>query len=113
MEYLFSYGTLGQEKTQLNLFSRKLNGTADSLKGYLLVPVEITDDNFLAKGEAKHQLNVVCSDNQKDEIKGMVLELSPDELEICDQYEPENYQRIKVELASGISAWIYLMNDEP
>ena len=54
-EYLFSYGTLQQEKTQLELFGRKLHGTSDVLKGYKVATIEIKDETFLTRGEEKFQ----------------------------------------------------------
>ncbi len=105
-ENLFSYGTLQKEKVQIELFGRILNGAKDILKGYEISAVEITDESFLAKGEAKFQKTVIPS---KDGfIEGTVFEISEAELVLADEYEPENYKRIKVALGSGKEAWIYV-----
>ena len=40
---LFSYGTLRQPDVQLANYGRLLAGEADTLRGYRLIPVEITD----------------------------------------------------------------------
>jgi len=42
-ENLFSYGTLQYESVQLSTFGRKLTGIKDTLIGYRLEMVEITD----------------------------------------------------------------------
>ena len=107
-EYLFSYGTLQKEKTQLELFKRKLQGFADTLKGYKIATIEITDESFLSKGEDKFQKTLVDTNNNVDIINGTVLELDPEELLLTDKYEPPNYKRIKVKLGSGKKAWIYI-----
>ena len=107
-EYLFSYGTLQQEKVQMDLFSRILKGTKDVLKGYKASPIEITDETFLATGDGKIQKIAMKSDDNNDSIEGTVFELSGKELLHTDSYEPPDYKRIKVELASGKKAWIYM-----
>lgn len=109
-EYLFSYGTLQREDVQLKLFGRKLTGSKDVLKGYVIAPVEITDENFLSKGENKNQLIAMVSENSFDTIVGTVFEVTGEELKHADSYEPDNYVRIKITLASGLEAWIYTDN---
>ena|SRR5687767_13456790 len=106
-EYLFSYGTLQKEKVQLELFGRLLHGTKDVLEGYKVSIIEIKDESFLAKGEEKWQRTLVATNNNHDTIEGMVFEISGEELQQADTYEPDNYQRIKVVLRSGKAAWIY------
>ena len=106
-EYLFSYGTLQTQKTQRLLFGRVLQQWSDVLSGYRLQTIEIYDEAFLARGDAKEQRTVVPSGNDKDCIEGSVLELTTEELLVVDQYEPAGYKRIKVVLQSGREAWIY------
>ncbi|WP_225316911.1 gamma-glutamylcyclotransferase [Legionella longbeachae] len=38
----------------------------------------------------------------------MVFDVSKEELERADEYEVEDYKRIQVKLASGLSAWVYV-----
>ncbi|MFI5188555.1 MAG: gamma-glutamylcyclotransferase family protein [Chitinophagales bacterium] len=111
-EYLFSYGTLQKGKVQAELFGRILQGSTDALSGYKVVTIEIKDQSFLSKGEEKYQSTVIISDNKDDQIKGTVLEITEEELQVADNYEPNNYKRIKVVLESGKKAWIYIA-DEP
>lgn len=105
-EYLFSYGTLQKAEVQLRLFGRLLDGTKDSLTGYKTSKVEITDDAFLAKGEQNVQLTATLSADGL--IEGMAFELTADELTHADTYEPAEYSRVVVMLASGKKAWVYL-----
>src|SRR4029077_3895597 len=97
-EWLFSYGTLQKEKTQMELFGRILNGSKDVLKGYKIATIEIRDKSFLSKGEDKYQRTLILTKDNNDSIEGMALELSAEELRLADAYEPGNYKRIKVAL---------------
>ncbi len=106
-EYLFSYGTLQAEKTQLELFGRVLQVSPDHLPGYTIREVEITDETFLARGENPVQRIVSPSVDKNDMIKGTALSVSMEELLIADRYEPPGYTRVKVILGSGKEAWIY------
>ena len=107
-ELLFSYGTLQKAEVQRALFGRTLNGAQDMLAGYALAFVEIKDESFLARGEEKTQLTAIISKNDADRIAGTVLEISAAELRLIDEYEPDNYRRIKIALQSGKEAWIYV-----
>ncbi len=106
-EYLFSYGTLQKEKTQLELFGRLLKGSKDRLKGYKTSSIEIKDESFLSKAEEKYQKIAIPSIDNKDFIEGTVLEITTDELLLADTYEPVDYKRIKAVLESGKKSWIY------
>lgn len=109
MENLFSYGTLQRPDVQLKLFGRLLAGAKDVLAGYKFASIEITDEMFLARGEAKNQVTLV--ESKDGFVDGTVFEVSREELLLTDSYEPENYRRIKVALASGREAWIYLADE--
>ena len=106
-EYLFSYGTLQKEKVQIDLFGRILHGEADTLIGYKICTIEIRDESFLSKGEDKYQQTLVISKDKNDHIKGIVFEITEEELLLADKYEPDNYTRLRVVLESGKEAWIY------
>ncbi len=43
-----------------------------------------------------------------DNIKGTVFEITEEELQLADKYEPANYKRVKAVLESGKEAWIYI-----
>lgn len=107
-ESLFSYGTLQKDEVQLDLFGRFLDGEKDVLAGYRLALIEIKDESFLSKGEKKFQLTLIQTENAADIVEGTVFEITPAELLLADEYEPENYKRIKVALASGRESWIYI-----
>lgn len=110
--YLFSYGTLQKEQTQIALFGRTLQGWPDVLNGYKTATIEIKDESFLAKGEQAIQQTAIASNDESDNIKGTVLEVTEEELRIADSYEPKGYGRIKVKLQSGKEAWLYVAKKE-
>lgn len=107
-EYLFSYGTLQKEKVQLELFGSLLVGTKDTLQAYKKSSIKIDDALFLATGEQAYQLTLIISNDKSHTIDGTVFEVSKEELLVADKYEPDGYERVEVELASGKRAWIYL-----
>ena len=107
-EWLFSYGTLQKEKVQLELFGRHLKGSKDILKGYKLSTIEIRDESVLSKSEQKYHLIAIISNNKNDNIEGIVFDISAEELLMADQYETDDYKRVKVKLESGREAWIYV-----
>jgi gamma-glutamylcyclotransferase (GGCT)/AIG2-like uncharacterized protein YtfP len=107
-ENLFSYGTLQKDKVQLELFGRLVNGTMDALRGYKLSTIEIKDESVLSKSEQQYHLIAIPSSDKNDIIEGIVLEISEEELHIADNYETDDYKRVKVQLESGKASWIYI-----
>lgn len=107
-EKLFSYGTLRYEPVQLKNFGRKLKGAQDSLKGFNLTLVEIKDPQVVAiSGEASHPI-INYTGNPSDQVDGIVFDITPEELQQADSYETADYQRVNVQLASGLTAWVYV-----
>jgi len=107
-ESLFSYGTLQYEKVQLETFGRLLKGTKDVLSGYQLSSVEITDEDVLAASEQKYHLIAVPSGLETDTIEGVIFEITHEELLSADEYEAEDYKRVKEKFQSGREAWVYV-----
>jgi gamma-glutamylcyclotransferase (GGCT)/AIG2-like uncharacterized protein YtfP len=105
---LFSYGTLRQANVQRAIFGRLLEGRPDALRGWALAPLEIRDPEVVAiSAAAVHQMARLTGDPE-DVVPGVVFELTPAELEAADRYEVEEMTRIRVRLASGSQAWIYV-----
>ena len=42
-------------------------------------------------------------------VVGTVFELTEEELMKADRYEPDNYKRVLIVLASGKQAWVYMV----
>lgn len=107
-EHLFSYGTLQLEAVQLATFGRTLSGRHDSLRGYRITMIDIRDQDFVAKNGPEQQRNLEYTGAASDIVEGTVLELTKQELEQADGYEPAEYKRQLVQLNSGMSAWVYI-----
>lgn len=105
---LFSYGTLQQEKVQLETFGRLLQGSPDALAGYRREMVRITDPAVIAASGADQHPILLPSDDPADEAPGTVFEITSAELEAADAYEVSDYKRIQVRLKSGRDAWVYV-----
>ena len=104
---LFSYGTLQDEAVQHRLFGRSLSGTPDALLGFRMDWLEERDpDAVSASGIVRHPV-VHETGNAQDRISGTLLQLSDAELARADEYEADDYRRVRVTLASGAQAWLY------
>lgn len=107
MERLFSYGTLQLKSVQLANFGRELTGEPDTLTGYRLEQIRITDARVLAESGQTHHPILRHTGNPDDQVKGTVFELTPAELAHADDYEVSDYQRVSATLLSGKTCWIY------
>jgi hypothetical protein len=107
-EYLFSYGTLRDEKVQYAVFGKPVLGQPDAIVGYDLVPIAISSQEAVAiSGKAVHTTLVPAKGDAKP-IEGVVFHISSSDLAAADRYESAEYKRIKVALRSGIEAWVYV-----
>jgi hypothetical protein len=108
---LFSYGTLRQENVQLATFGRRLEGRPDTLAGFAVSPMAITDPHVVAtSGSAVHTI-ARPSEDPADRIPGIVFTLTPAEIEAADRYEAGPIKRIRVRLESGAEAFVYVASD--
>ncbi|WP_395944070.1 gamma-glutamylcyclotransferase family protein [Brevundimonas sp.] len=105
---LFSYGTLQDPAVQTANFGRLLEGTADSLVGFALGRIEITDREVVAESGLTHHPILTHSGDPADVIPGMVFRITAEELAAADLYEAEDYRRILTPLTSGTEAWVYV-----
>ena len=94
MENLFVYGTLHDPKIQLLLIGR----TVTSIPAVLL--------KYRRDTELFPPYPVAVPDTDSY-INGWLLRVTEEELVRLDEYEGENYIRIRVTLATGIEAWMY------
>lgn len=104
---LFSYGTLQLESVQRANFGRALEGSPDTLAGYAVTTITITNPEVLAaSGIEVHK--ALVPDAGAEPLPGMVFLITPAELAAADVYEGENYRRVEARLASGATAWVYV-----
>jgi gamma-glutamylcyclotransferase (GGCT)/AIG2-like uncharacterized protein YtfP len=107
MHALFSYGTLQQPQVQLDTFGRLLEGQKDTLIGYKLGEVKITDEAVIKSSGKEYHPILIKSDFKEDTVEGTVFLITHAELEQADEYEVDDYQRVEAKLVSGKTCWIY------
>ncbi|MFP8891953.1 gamma-glutamylcyclotransferase family protein [Chryseobacterium sp. EZn1] len=108
MPNLFSYGTLQKEQVQLETFGRRLQGEKDTLAGYKLSMLEITDPEVLRKSGQKYHPVLEFSGNNEDEIEGVLFDVTDEEILQADEYEVDDYKRIETVFKSGKIGFIYV-----
>jgi gamma-glutamylcyclotransferase (GGCT)/AIG2-like uncharacterized protein YtfP len=107
IHYVFSYGTLRQSNVQKALYGREIPTVEDSLPGYQLHWLTITDPDVIrTSGSDRHP--ILQRGKAEDSVYGARLELNEIELQQTDEYEVDDYERREVVLSSGITAWAYL-----
>jgi gamma-glutamylcyclotransferase (GGCT)/AIG2-like uncharacterized protein YtfP len=102
MEKLFAYGSLQNEDIQKDLFGRILEGTPETLIGYVVKQIQI-EEEF---GIVNYPI-ITQTENQEDTINGIVYDISTKELHQSDLYEGLHYKRVEVQLQSNQKAWAY------
>ena len=106
-ERLFSYGTLRLPHVQRQLFGTELPTTSDALVGWRLRMLRITAPDVVAlSGEAEHPI-LERTDDPRDRVDGVVLEVTAEQLAAADAYEVDDYRRVRAQLASGGETWVY------
>jgi gamma-glutamylcyclotransferase (GGCT)/AIG2-like uncharacterized protein YtfP len=108
MPLLFSYGTLRDPAVQVANFGRSLAQRPDSIVGFRLSQVEITDPHVLEVSGQTHHPILLATGDPADSVAGAVLTLTDDDLLRADEYEVDDYHRIEAPLASGETAWVYV-----
>lgn len=108
MVRLFSYGTLQNRAVQLANFGRELMGQKDSMPGFSESLIAISDPKVIEQSGKTHHPIVRHSANPADEVHGTVFDITAAELAAADAYEVSDYNRISVELKSGLQAWVYV-----
>jgi gamma-glutamylcyclotransferase (GGCT)/AIG2-like uncharacterized protein YtfP len=102
MEKLFAYGSLQNEDLQKDLFGRIIEGTPETLIGYVVKEIQIEEEFGLV-----HYPIIVETHKPEDTINGIVYTISPQELRQTDLYEGLHYRRVEVHLESNQKAWAY------
>ena len=95
---VFVYGTLTSDKILKNIIGRcptSIPATLDGYDGSKMITIE--NESYPA-----------AEKNTEYSIQGLLVEVTPEELEKLDAWETDVYRRKEVELTNGIKAWIYL-----
>lgn len=96
-DLLFVYGTLKNPKNQMKVIGRLAPGKPDTLRGYMALDSTVLGGKY----------PVVIEDSESY-VTGLVIEVTPEELDLIDTYETDAYRREKRWLQSGQNAWVYL-----
>jgi gamma-glutamylcyclotransferase (GGCT)/AIG2-like uncharacterized protein YtfP len=96
MEKLFTYGTLQDPFIQQRVFGRVATMQHDTLEGFKKGIITLSGSTYF-----------IAIREQGAKMSGKVLEATPEEMILLDEYETSAYTRIKVTLKSGITAWVY------
>jgi len=107
-ERLFSYGTLQLPGFKQANFGRLLEGAPDTLIGYVLDKLEITDEEVIAESGERFHWIAVKTGRAGDRVPGVVFLITPEELAAADVYEAEDYVRVEETFESGAKAWVYV-----
>ena len=98
IEFLFTYGTLQDERLHHAIFEKKMEGVADTLRGYRVSEAKV--DGIYPMIEH--------TGNDVDTVEGIVYRIAGESLKKADEYEGKLYQRVGVTLVSGKKAWVYI-----
>lgn len=102
---LFSYGAFTQSCVHREVYGRRLVGQLDALAGHRLHLIA-ADDERLGVGQ---QPAAVPTDDPHDVIAGMLFEVTPLELAAADDINSAHFDRVRVRLVSGRSAWAFVL----
>ncbi|MGO2076360.1 MAG: gamma-glutamylcyclotransferase family protein, partial [Pseudoalteromonas sp.] len=104
----FSYGTLQFEQVQLDTFNRLLEGETDTLSGYIVSEVEITDAAVLKSSGQRFHPALIKTGQTTDTVTGTIFSITEQELANADSYEVDDYVRVEEIFNTGNSAWVYV-----
>ena len=93
---VFVYGTLMSPGTRFKALGHQVDGTPDVLLGY--------DKKLDAQGYPYLQKSAGLTPGV---VKGLLLDLTTQDLATLDNYEDKRYHRMRVKLQSGQLAWTY------
>lgn len=96
MQNLFTYGTIKDPEVQQKVIGRVAESRNDSLEGY-------SKSSIVLKGIT---YSILVKGNE--EIEGVVLRVTEDELKKFDVFETKAYRRVMEKLKSGLNAWVYV-----
>jgi gamma-glutamylcyclotransferase (GGCT)/AIG2-like uncharacterized protein YtfP len=102
MQKLFTYGTLQNDDIQETIFGRHLQGTPETLIGYVIKEIQIEEEFGIV-----YYPIIMETNNPEDTINGIVYEINSNDLRQADLYEGLHYKRVEVHLQSNEKAWAY------
>ena len=103
MENLFVYGTLKKPEIQRKTIKRVQLGQADTLQGFKRSKIKI---------QGKSYPIIIPTEKNSSIIKGKILSVNKKELKKLDNYEGEEYKRMKITLKSRKTALVYSKREQ-
>lgn len=108
----FSYDISESENLQLQHYGRKFHGTEDTLSGYTLKDTNLNGVSMSENNRTKTPQIAIKSKEMNDELKGIVFEITGEELVLTDQLAVPNSKRVLVTTNSGAEVWVYIEKNE-
>lgn len=96
--YVFAYGTLLDDRIREDVLRYKTSIFHAQLRGFRKGTVTLNNIKY----------PIIVKDSVTNEIiEGAYFEVSEKDLTLIDNYESDNYARVKVKLENSIEAWTY------
>lgn len=108
LELLFSYGTLQQQDVQRDTFGRLLKGIKDSVLGYVIDQIRISNKEVLTTSGKEFHPILRKTNRSEDQVQGTVFQLTRQELAQADEYEVDDYVRVSAVTKLGQQVWVYV-----
>ena len=94
--YIFSYGTLGDEPIQVEIFGERIEPKPDSIQNF------VVRDLIEESG-----IYPIAYHKKGQELRGNLLRVNAQQLENADEYEGPSYVRSLIDTKGGFQAWLY------
>jgi gamma-glutamylcyclotransferase (GGCT)/AIG2-like uncharacterized protein YtfP len=85
-----------------------LTGFSDCLSGYVASKIKIMDEHVIKLSGTDLHPALIYTGNDDDKVSGVVYQVTKIELVKADEYEVDDYKRVRVILSSGRNAWVYI-----
>jgi hypothetical protein len=107
-ELLFAYGMLQSPDVQQLLLGRTVDGVPDHLPGFVRTVTTIEDAGLVAASRSARHPVAVLSVEGDTSVPGTVYRLTPADLATLDARSAPEVHRVRLSLASGLTAWTYV-----
>lgn len=108
---LFSYDILNSQDIQLQIYGRRLDGMDDTLSGYTLKDSNLNGSKVKDNRTRTLSQHAIKTKDPKDKVKGMLYEITGEELVQTDRHILKNYHRVLETTDSGAEVWLYMENN--
>lgn len=99
MTKIFCYGTLQNPSVQLELIGRQVSGVVDSIDGFVVIRDYVDPSDGIAYPRLRAN-DIGC-------VYGQILEFTPEEVSVLDEYETSMYRRVNMTTNGGELVQVY------